>query len=259
MIHTTQPLKPVVLSIPLEDDEDLISGVVRVEWLLQNERGALIATGFVLPDAEQEAVDVLIEEQYNVALNGLYTTYELSYTLFTDVPKYNGALIYQVEGPDISAEGVNTLVTPLQALSLLREVPNLGDFAAASRDVQQAGLLHAFKALAALKLSPMAFPEQYRIIDGKPLAYITQLPPEAWQAVEPIMLRSFKVAQLIEANYSLGAADLRLMRENGILSYTVGEVKQFIDVKRPVDLGLCPGAMRLIGRYLDFSRRINRA
>lgn len=258
-MQTITELNPISLTVPFEQNGAAIDAVESVTWSLRNENGDVVASDKSTPAAGATNVLINIEGALNVALNDVITTYELTYEIATAVAKFGGAIQYQVEKVDALVKFKNTLVTPLQALSLVRVIPNVDSFSAAGRELRAAALLYAFSALAALKLNPMVVPEKYRYVDGKPISSISQLTVEAWAECDPAMLQNMSRAQMIEADYSLKSDEINMLREAGVQSYTVGEVKQFISSKRPAHIGMCPAAMRLVGRYLDLSRRVGRA
>ncbi|WP_421222657.1 hypothetical protein [Aeromonas sp. 602293] len=259
MFLTIPGLTPVSIAIPFEHDGYPVTDVITVEWSVRDERGHSIIAGSSVPEAGRSEVVVYIDGYLNEPRNETYTTYEVAYRLVTGSREVPGSIIYQVEAEGAVKEWKNTLITPLRALSMMREIPNMSEFAAANRDEQKAALLSAYRSMCALKFNTNVFPKEYQVIEGEKVTSLRQLTEEAWQACSAQFVSDLRIAQMIEANDSLVSPELGAMREAGVLSYTVGEVKQFVNSQRPLVVGLCPAAMRKIGRYLDTSRRIGRA
>ncbi|MGU5794259.1 hypothetical protein ACV1DW_15620 [Aeromonas hydrophila] len=259
MFLTVPGLTPVSIAIPFEHDGYPVTDVISVEWSVRDEQGYSILAGSSVPDAGSTEVVVYIDGYLNEPLNETYTTYEVAYKLVTGSKEIPSSVVYQVEKEGAIQEWKNTLITPLRGLSMMREIPNMNEFAAANRDEQKAALLFAYRALCSLKFNTNVFPKEYQVINGEKVTSLRQLTEEAWHACSSQFLDDLRVAQMIEANDSLVSPELGAMREAGVLSYTVGEVKQFVSSQRPLTVGLCPAAMRKVGRYLDMSRRIGRA
>lgn len=259
MFLTVPGLTPVSIAIPFEHDGYPVADVISVEWSVRDEQGYSILAGSSVPDAGSAEVVVYIDGYLNEPLNETYTTYEVAYKLVTGSREIPDSIVYQVEAEGAVQEWKNTLITPLRGLSMMREIPNMSEFAAANRDEQKAALLFAYRALCALKFNTNVFPKEYQVINGEKVTSLRQLTEEAWHACSSQFVDDLRVAQMIEANDSLVSPELGAMREAGVLSYTVGEVKQFVSSQRPLTVGLCPAAMRKVGRYLDMSRRIGRA
>lgn len=259
MFLTIPGFAPASIAIPFEHDGYPVTDVITVEWSVRDEQGHSILAGSSAPDAGSSEVVVYIDGYLNEPLNETYTTYEVAYQLVTGSKSVPGSIIYQVETESAVQEWKNTLITPLRALSMMREIPNMSEFAAATRDEQKAALLFAYRSLCALKFNTNVFPKEYQVIEGEKVTSLRQLTEEAWLACGSQFVSDLRIAQMIEANDSLVSPELGAMREAGVLSYTVGEVKQFVSSQRPLTVGLCPAAMRKIGRYLDTSRRIGRA
>lgn len=259
MFLTVPGLTPVSIAIPFEHDGYPVADVISVEWSVRDEQGYSILAGSSVPDAGSAEVVVYIDGYLNEPLNETYTTYEVAYKLVTGSREIQDSIVYQVEAEGAVQEWKNTLITPLRGLSMMREIPNMSEFAAANRDEQKAALLFAYRALCALKFNTNVFPKEYQVINGEKVTSLRQLTEEAWHACSAQFVDDLRVAQMIEANDSLVSPELGAMREAGVLSYTVGEVKQFVSSQRPLTVGLCPAAMRKVGRYLDMSRRIGRA
>jgi len=238
MFLTIPGFAPASIAIPFEHDGYPVTDVITVEWSVRDEQGHSILAGSSVPDAGSSEVVVYIDGYLNEPLNETYTTYEVAYQLVTGSKSVPGSIIYQVE---------------------TREIPNMSEFAAATRDEQKAALLFAYRSLCALKFNTNVFPKEYQVIEGEKVTSLRQLTEEAWLACGSQFVSDLRIAQMIEANDSLVSPELGAMREAGVLSYTVGEVKQFVSSQRPLTVGLCPAAMRKIGRYLDTSRRIGRA
>lgn len=259
MFLTIPGLTPASIVIPFEHEGYPVADVITVEWSVRDEQGYSILAGSSVPDAGSSEIVVYIDGYLNEPLNETYTTYEVVYRLVTGGKELPGSIVYQVEAEGAVQEWKNTLITPLRALSMMREIPNMNEFAAANRDEQKAALLFAYRAMCALKFNTNVFPKEYQVIGGEKVTSLRQLTEEAWHACSPQFVSDLRIAQMIEANDSLFSPELGAMREAGVLSYTVGEVKQFVSSQRPLTVGLCPTAMRKIGRYLDTSRRIGRA
>ncbi len=259
MFLTIPGFTPASIAIPFEHDGYPVTDVITVEWSVRDEQGYSILAGSSVPDAGSSEIIIYIDGYLNEPLNETYTTYEVAYRLVTGSKEIPGSIIYQVEAEGAVKEWRNTLITPLRALSMMREIPNMSEFAAASRDEQKAALMFAYRSLCAMKFNNSVFPREYQVIGGEKVTSLRQLTEDAWHACSAQFVEDLRIAQMIEANDSLVSPELGAMREAGVLSYTVGEVKQFVSSQRPLSVGLCPAAMRKIGRYLDLSRRIGRA
>lgn len=73
------------------------------------------------------------------------------------------------------------------------------------------------------------------------------------------MRKAFMKAQIIEANVQLNGDPVSELRKAGVMSYTVGEVKQFFRTVKPLDFTVSMKTLGQIGKYIQYNRGIARA
>lgn len=155
--------------------------------------------------------------------------------------------------------GQNTLVTQAQALLLVKEMVGVGAFVNAEPEVQIAALMEAYERVASMELRLRVLPPEVSYKDSKEVRSIGELNALDLTTLSLQMRKAFMKAQVYEADFILGGDPVTELRKQGIMSYTVGEVKQFFRTVKPLDFTLSMRAMNQIGKYLQYSRGVARA
>lgn len=155
--------------------------------------------------------------------------------------------------------GQNTLVTQAQALLLIKEMVGVNAFANASSELQIAALMEAYDRVASMELRSRILPHEVSYKDGEEVKSIGALNALDLTALSLQMRKAFMKAQVYEADFILGGDPVTELRKQGIMSYTVGEVKQFFRTVKPLDFTISMRAMGQIGKYLQYSRGVARA
>jgi hypothetical protein len=253
---------PISIQIDYKDDSGAeLTGVVSIDWKLIDESGRVIQSGTLMPTPGENGVRVDIDGYLNVPVGAFsVSTYELSYTILLQVGQHSGSTVYQVEKRDAFTVGVSTFASYLQALSLLREIPDMGAFSAATKDERVGAMMYAYDEIGALEFNNAFLPRELRLdANKKPITSTMSLTPGILSQVSQAMLKDFAVAQIIEANALLGGDEIARLRDQGVQSYSVGEVKQFFRGRPAATFGLNQKALRRIGKYMRFTRSSARA
>ena len=253
---------PITLYVQYADDygHELI-GVVSTDWKLVNQLGKVVQSGTEMPVSGSKGFNVNVDGYLNVAEGGfLVSTYELDYVITLKLGEHRGSVVYQVEKKEAFSVGESTFLSYLESLSLIREIPDMGAFSTATKEERMAALMFAYEEIGGLELNNAALPKDLRLnADNKPIVSTKELTNDALMKLPNAMLKDFYVAQLIEANALLGGDEIAKLRDLGVQSYTVGEVKQFFQGRAPASFGLSIKALRRIGKYMRFARSTARA
>ena len=163
-----------------------------------------------------------------------------------------------VVGVDL-AVGQNTLVTQPQAMMLIKEMVGVNALANAEQDVQIAALMEAYDRISSMELRSRIFPHEISYKNGKEVKSIGELDALSLYKLSLQMRKSFMKAQVYEADALLGGDPVADLRNQGVMSYTVGEVKQFFRTVKPLDFTISMRAMGQIGKYIQYNRGVARA
>lgn len=156
---------------------------------------------------------------------------------------------YYVSNPKPLSIGVNSLLTYVQALMIVPELSNLQGWYMASEAQHVAAMTEAYNTLSRFPLN-RSFVHQ-RITD-----YSKE---ELENAVLKDALADFCRAQVLHANYLLGGEVEKSMRDNGVMSHSVGESTTFFRTSKPLDYGISSRAYQYISRYINRDVVINHA
>lgn len=239
---------------------DLI-GVVSTDWKVVNEQGRVVLSGTHMPVPDAKGFSVSVDGYLNVSVGQFsVSTYELSYTVLLQDGEHSGSIVYQVEKKDAFEVGTSTFASYLEALSLLREIPDMSAFSIATKDERIGAMMYAYDEIGALEFNTAFLPAELRLdADNKPITSTSKLTAEILAKVPKIMLKDFIVAQMIEANALLGGDEIAKLRDLGVQSYSVGEVKQFFRGRLSASFGMSQKALRRIGKYMRYARSSARA
>lgn len=156
---------------------------------------------------------------------------------------------YYLSNPKPLSVGENSLVTYVQALMIVPELSNLQGWYMASDAQHVAAMIEAYNTLSRFPLN-RNFTHQR----------ITDYTKEELANVEVTgALADFCRAQLLHANYLLGGEVEKSMRDNGVMSHSVGESTTFFRTSKPLDYGISSRAYQYISRYISRDVVINRA
>ncbi|MGI1988694.1 hypothetical protein [Shewanella glacialipiscicola] len=234
-----------------------------LQWALLNELEEEIA-GDTVSDLVGESYEIKVLKEFNtITSDSVRETRMLVVRLMdADGKIETQKTYYLIEKEATLVIGENSFITYLQCLKLVPSIPNLAAFGAATEEQQKAALSYAYNNIGRLSLVDgaagievgrrhMAFykkiPENTRDLEFEDFKYL----PDNFKA-------DLALAQIVEAEYLLGGDGIETLREKGIMSYTVGEVKQFYRTSKPLEIGVSKKALAHIGRYINYTRRIGR-
>ncbi|OAD82876.1 hypothetical protein ATN89_17490 [Comamonas thiooxydans] len=132
-----------------------------------------------------------------------------------------------------------------------------GDLLAMDRHERNVAMSDAFLAIMSLPLVVRAQCKHH----GKRLASITPEQRAEVAALDPDFLAAMIRAQIYEAAEAITDDPVRQARRDGLISMTVGESSQFFGAAKTLESSLgvaSKKATQALGRWLDFSVRLNR-
>lgn len=156
---------------------------------------------------------------------------------------------YYISSPKPLVAGENSLLTFVQALMLIPTLTNLNGWYLASEEGQIAALSESYNALSRFPLNRTFAKQKITEYTGEELAGINSKGA----------LEDFQKAQILHANYLLGGEVEKAMRDNGVMSHSVGESTTFFRTAKPLDYGISSRAYHYISRYISRDVVINRA
>lgn len=155
--------------------------------------------------------------------------------------------------------GQNSFVTISQALAIAPELLQIDTFVNADETVKKAALIDAYERICSMRLRRRVLPPEIYAKHGKDTISMSELDAQDLAALPLRMRKEFIKAQIYEANLNLGGDPVAELRKQGVMSYTVGEVKQFFRTVKPIDFTIGMKALGQIGKYIDYSVGVARA
>lgn len=247
----------------LVDSKGLPMNVTILQWSLFNELEQEIA-GDTVSDLVGESYAIKVDKQFNeITSNSVRETRMLVVRLMReDGHIETQKTYYLIEKEATLVIGENSFITYLQCLKLVPSIPNLAAFGAATEEQQKAALSYAYTNIGRLTLvdSAVGLEVQRRHIAfyKKQVETTRDLDPEDFPYLPENFKADIALAQIVEADHLLGGDGIEALREKGIMSYTVGEVKQFYRTSKPLEIGVSKKSLAHIGRYINYTRKIGR-
>lgn len=143
--------------------------------------------------------------------------------------------------------GENSLMTFSEALMLIPDLTDLQGWVGADDNMRIVALRESYDTLK-------------RFVLNKNFVYrdISDFSSDDLNALSDRVLGDFQRAQVLHADYLLGGQPAKKMREEGVVSNSVGESTMFFRTTKPLSYGISDRAYMYISRYLDRSVRIQR-
>lgn len=156
--------------------------------------------------------------------------------------------------------GQNTFLTASQSLALAGEMLGVDAFVNADAALQTAALIDAYERICSMEIRSRILPPAIAYDEnGDEIRSMGDLDALGIASLPLQMRKAFMKAQLLEANVLLNGDPTGDMRKAGVMSYTVGEVKQFFRTVKPLDFTISMKALGQIGKYIQYNRGIARA
>lgn len=157
------------------------------------------------------------------------------------------------------AVGQNTFLTKSQSLMLAKEVIGVDNFVNSPDELQTAALIDAYERICSMEIRSRILPPTIAYKNGKEVRSMGDLNAQDIAELPLQMRKAFMKAQILEANIILNGDPVAELRKAGVMSYTVGEVKQFFRTVKPLDFTVSMKALGQIGKYIQYNRGIARA
>lgn len=259
-----QASQAIDFTIPFVDSNGNAIVVTGVTWTVTDEENQVVTSGTSIPAVEDTTINITILAEHCVITNGERSEarqlkVELTHAAGTETFR---ELFMLVEEHSL-ALGLNSCVTYLQALRMMPDFPTFVAMPALDDARRKSALIAAWRNIGLMELSEGALVD----VDGQPIRTekgeliwsTSQLKPDMLSRLDKRILKDFRHAQMEEAEYLLGGDGIEDLRSRGVMSYTVGEIKQFFRTSKPVELVLSKHALRHIGKYVQYHRKLARA
>lgn len=253
------------VEVPFVDDKGQpITDVTKVSWQLFDEDENRLDSGEQLISQGKSLVIVADKAHNLINHNEVFAVRLLSSKLHTHSGReYVQRYYYMLETESTLIVCQNSFLTYMQALRLMPEIADLISFSGATEDARKTALINAYRNISSLSLTLAAAGtdiDKLHYANGDERPYTAgDWTPEDWTAMNEKIKHDFRIAQLIEAEGILGGDGVGQLRAQGVMSYSVGEVKQFYRTSQPLELSVSKAALRVIGKYIQYNRGIGRA
>jgi hypothetical protein len=223
---------PVTISLPV--------GATAVSWRVLGELGQELrawasASGLV----NAGIFEAVVEAVHNTVVSGTSVrTVELEIAGAEGTTLVSDSYILTATSALVALE--NTFASYHEALLISASQPekNVAEWLEADRDSREIALAAAYR----------------RVL----FAPIPMLDREQLAETDPKLMAALKVAQVLQASHMLKSDEFSQMRENGVMSMTVGESSQFLRTMGPVELPLCRPALDALAGWIRWSVRAGR-
>lgn len=151
----------------------------------------------------------------------------------------------------------NSLMTYMEALMMIPDIPNMEAWGLSDKNTRIAALRQAYEDVGMLTLSKNLFSEELLLANTDTHRNIRMFGPLDFAALAGQTQYDLMRAQLLHAEYLLGGEKAESMRKQGIMSNSVGESTMFFRTTFKLDNGISDRAYRCISRYIDRRVKIN--
>jgi hypothetical protein len=252
----------VVFSVPLVDSEGVVFLASAASYRVLDETGNVLLGPTVINPwlGTETAAAVTIPGVNNTLAGALVRGLRQVEVTFTTA---GGTILlvdgYIIEATEPLAVPTTSFTTYGNALLVGASMPNLESWGAASRADRVSSLMAARDNLCAMSYRWEALQDPMRWIEPNfAVQRLDLLDADEFIALSPEFRVALAQAQVIQADHLLGGDGVTKWRDKGIFAMTIGESKQMFRPGVPLNLPVCAAALRVIGRYVDYSIRVGR-
>jgi hypothetical protein len=240
------PNKKVRVTFTIPNPTLYASGTVSVVDELQNE---VYTHTMDAGDYGQTAYRIVIPETANTLDNATRGLRSVTMTLVdNDGVEYVDTQRYYLLPPAVLTVGQNSLLTFTEALMLVPELTKLDGWIGSEDSMRIAALIESYQTLGRFLLRQDIFD----------VSDVCELDDTGVATLDAKTLRDFQRAQMLHADYLLGGQPAKALREQGVMSHSVGESTTFFRTTKPLSYGISDRAYHYINRYLNRSVRTQR-
>lgn len=243
----------VTATIPLLDEDGLPVLASAVTYNVLNHVGVSIASGTLSPwtGTETEAQVMIAAEDNALSGDNVREIRIVELTLTTADGTKVIAHDYMVEKIDPLVVPSTSFQTYNEALALAYSVPSIDAWNSATKQARIAALIQARHNIARFRYEYDFFDEMSY---SEPAFYIDSINDMTYgdfMILPEAFLAALRRAQLIEANWLLTNDSVARMREEGLMSKTVGESSIMLRPGKPIRRFACEDAYREISKYIS--------
>lgn len=250
-------------SVPLVNGLGEAVAATKVNWQLFDEKETVVASGEVTPSDGDTESAISIDSTNCTITNGESTEVRaLSVTVVWAEGSFTNTEYFVLEKSQTVIPGINSFVTYLESLRLMPEFPQFTAFNYMDEQSRKSALIAAYRNIGLIEFSEdsLVDADNCKLLDsdGQPITCTLDLSPDLFSTLHPTIKRNLMLAQMVEAEFVLGGDGVEKLRTQGVMSYSVGEVKQFFRTAKPLELAVSKHALRYIGGYVQYNRRLTR-
>lgn len=252
----------VALTIPLLDEQGAVVEATAVDYEVIDHLGTVLVargalSGFTAPADE---VIVTVSGANNALLSGevrggrtvrLYCTAAGGTVYLTSS--------YVIEAAEVLVEGDNSFQSLSRAELTAFGLANLPGWVSATRAQKVSAMLEAHRTICQLRYRYVFDNWQDRVEKTFGVADMSLLSPAEFVALPEEFRDALRLAQVVQAEDVLNGNPNATLREEGIMSQTVGESSQMFRPGKPVTLPICREAYKYLAKYVVTSVRVGRA
>lgn len=284
---------PVTLTVPMQDRNGNALTVTSISYRVVDQAGLEVVPSTALDTFVAAATEAVIEIPADInniipvpdtinsnqidafAVRGVRTV-ELILNIGGNTVVLNKS--YALEPTDPLVVGVNSFQTFAQAELTSLDVPNMPGWAAASDKEKIAAIVDARAHICQLNFwmlnsninwgqdnlnfvpegayqSPYATSGNHLFIFNGNLSLLT---PLQFDRLPVRFKAALRLAQVAEADSILGGDPVDVRRREGLLSETIGEVRQQFRFGKPLDMPVSKRALRYLSQFVSFSKKVGR-
>ena len=253
-------------TVPLVDPDGNAVIATEVQWTLFDEKEQTVISGVIATTGTDTEVVISLTAEECTITNGKQTEVRLlRVTIVTADNEFTNNDYFMLANTQSVVPGENSFLTYLEALRLMPEFPQFVAFTSATEQERKNALIAAYRNIGNIELLRGSMVENDAnetplLTEDKsvPLWTTLQLTPALYAKLHDSIKRNLGFAQIVEAEYLLGGDGNEDLRSKGVMSYSVGEVKQFFRTSKPIELSVSKHALRYIGRYVQYNRSLTR-
>ena len=258
--------KDLTLTIALVDGAGAVFAAVTAQYRVLSASGAVLVAQTAVPAfVAGSTATITILAAMNLVPAGETRTAQSIELFLTNA---GGSLVqtesYGLEKSEVLEVPTNSFQTLAGAEATAMNIPALDGWLAASSPMKVQALIEARHHLVRLRYRTERSDPTQSLVDPSFAASDFNLITLAEWNVLPVEFRTaLQRAQVAEANYLLSGGstrdELRQLREDGLMSMTVGESSQMFRPGKPLKFAVCREAIDYIEKFLSWRRQLTRS
>lgn len=252
----------VTLRIPLVDDNGAVVEATAIDYQVVDHLGTILVVKVALPgfvSPAEEALVTVAAPQNALAVGAVREGRQVNLFCTTSAGITYLNFGYVIEAAEILVEGDNSFQSLTHAELTAFGMPDMVGWSAATKAQKISAMLRAHQSICQFRYRYEFDLWQDRVERSFGVNDLSLLTVEQYNELPEEFQTALRNAQVVQAEDVLNGDPNATLREQGVMSQTVGESSQMFRPGKPISLPICREAFKYLAKYVVTSVRIGRA